>query len=67
MDVVAAATCVSRRREGGEQQHLGDRPGRRAGLNRSHRASVSVGTWRSDVASSLGLVPSPTTSPSYVA
>ena len=31
-------------REGREQQHLGDQPGRRTGLNRSHRASVFVGT-----------------------
>ena len=34
-------------REGGEQQRLGDQPGHRAGLNRSHRSSVFVGTWGS--------------------
>ena len=31
-------------RERGEQQHLPDQPGQRAGLNRSHRSSVVVGT-----------------------
>jgi hypothetical protein len=32
-------------RECGAHQHLGDDPGHREGLNRSHRASVFVHTW----------------------
>ena len=36
MDVAAAAPRVGRRREGGEQQHLGDGPGPPGRLNRSH-------------------------------
>jgi len=67
MDVATAAPCVGRRRVGGEQQHLGDRPGCLVGLNRSYRASVSVGTWRSDVASSRGRVASASTWPGYIA
>ena len=34
-------------REGREQQRLGDQPGQRAGLNRSHRSSAFVATWGS--------------------
>ncbi len=44
-DDPAGAAEADGAREGAEQQHLGDQPGRRAGLNRSHRASVFVGTW----------------------
>ena len=32
-------------RESGAQQYLGDDPGHREGLNRSHRASVFVDMW----------------------
>ncbi len=40
----ARAAEPDRAGEGREQRHLGDQPAHRAGLNRSHRASVSVGT-----------------------
>ena len=44
-DHPAGAAEADGPREGAEQQHLGDQPGHRTGLNRSHRASVFVGTW----------------------
>ena len=53
-DDPAGAAEADGPREGGEQQHLGDQPGRRAGVNRSHRASVFVATWATHGAGSSG-------------
>ena len=41
-DDPAGAAEADGRGERGEQQHLGDQPGHRAGLNRSHRSSAPM-------------------------
>ena len=50
----AGAAEADGSREGGEQQHLGYQPGRRAGVDRSHRSSRLVGTGGSTVVATWG-------------
>ena len=45
-DDPAGAAEADRRGERGEQRQLGDQPDHRAGLNRTHRASVCMGYSR---------------------